>query len=314
MEVTYIPERIEEIPLRLESGEAVCDVIDMTVDGEGNFYLADRKCHGVWIVDKRGKQLHRIGGWEGRGPGELSKPISVALSGDTLAILESGNYRVSFFSRRGRFLFSFPLQGGGAPSGLEFGSNNMLIVSEWLGIRNFDIYTLSGHLVHSDSPQHIPPVFAPVLLAGGHMSLMDDGFILFSYIRSYSVVKLDWKGAKHTEFRASPPGYHAPNLQSIQAAAVQKNWSVVGLPLQVGPLILIQWFNRRMQEDDSRTAVIERFADLFTLDGRPLQLAVPLPTPFLFAQNEFLYGVAFERLETEAVNPLIVVYRLKRSL
>jgi hypothetical protein len=308
---SYRLEQAREIPLKLGSDMVVCNVFDMTMDEHGNFYLADRTCHSVWIVDANGNHLARIGGKAGRAPGELSAPTSVAIFGDTLLVLEAGNHRVSMFSRKGDYFFSFPLQAAGPPSGIEIGPQRKVIVSESLGMRNFDFYTLSGNLLTGDHPILPPPVvYAPVLLSGGHMSLSDDGYILFSYIREYSVVKLDWNGAKLQEFKASPPGYNAPELSSVEAAAGQMTWSVVGLPLQIENLIFVQWYKRRVQLDQRDKVEVDRFADLFTIEGKPIQLALPIPNVFLLAKNGLLYGVSTEPIRAGATNPSIVVYRL----
>lgn len=303
-------EKIDEIPLQLEKGDLVCNIFDLTLDEHGNFYLADRTCPTVWVVDEKGKKLLRIGGEGLRGPGDLSAPMSVAVSGDTLAILEAGNHRISFFSRNGDYLSSFPLRAGGLLSGIEIGPNDTIIVSESLGIRNFDFYTISGQLVSNDNVKTTSSIFAPVRLPGGHMSLSSDGNILYSYVREYNVVKLNWRGEELANFHANPPGYQAPDLTSMENSMKQSHWSFVGLPLQINNLILVQWFRRRVQVDNQNEVVLDRFADLFTLQGKPIQLAIPIPNVFLLAKNGRLYGINTEPVRTGATNPSIVVYRL----
>jgi hypothetical protein len=311
--VSFHFEKVREISITLDEHETVCNVYDLAVDNEWYMYLADRTCHAVWVLDERGTKFARIGGKGGSGPGELGAPTSVALLGDTVAILEAANHRVSFFSRSGTYLYSFRLKETGQPSGIEVGPHGILIVSESIGLRNFDFYSLDGRLLRGSNIKTTSPILLPVRLPGGHMSLTSDGEILFSFIREYDVIRINWNGEVLARYRAEAPGYQPPALNSLEESTKQQHFSIVGLPLQIDDVIVVQWFRRSVHPNDKENVQIERYADVFTVEGEPLQLAIPLPHIFLSVRDEYIFGINVEPIGSGAFNPSIVVYRIVRK-
>ncbi len=311
--VTFQFEKVRDISITLDEHETVCNVYDLAVDNDRNIYLVDRTCHAVWVLNEHGRKVARIGGKGRSGPGELGAPTSIALLDDTVAILEAANQRVSFFSRSGTYLYSFRLKETGQSSGIEFGPQGMLIVSESIGLRNFDFYSLDGHLLRGSDTKTTSPILLPVRLPGGHMSLAPDGNILFSFIREYSVVKMNWEGEVLARYRAEPPRYQPPLLSSFEESSKQSHFSIVGLPLQIDDVVLVQWFRRSVHPESKDKVEMERFADLFTLEGKPLQLAIPLPHIFLAVNSGYIFGIDADPIGSGAPNPSIVVYRLTRN-
>lgn len=74
------------------------------VDNEGNIFALDLKECKIKVFDKDGKHL-RTFGKKGPGPGEWRAPWRMHLTPDgRLAILDSGNKRIAFYSPRGECL------------------------------------------------------------------------------------------------------------------------------------------------------------------------------------------------------------------
>ncbi|MCG8608291.1 6-bladed beta-propeller, partial [bacterium] len=123
--------KVSEVAIALPQGELICNSHDLVLDGKGNFYIVDRKCHRVWALTKNGKYIRTIGG-QGQGPGELGGPVSISIQGDTLAVLEAGNRRLSFFGLDGVYHTAIHLSVAGRVSGAEVGKGGRFIVSESL--------------------------------------------------------------------------------------------------------------------------------------------------------------------------------------
>jgi hypothetical protein len=78
------------------------------VDDQENIYVLDWKDISIKIFDKTGKHL-RTFGKKGQGPGEIQTPTRMLLTpGGKLAILDSGNRRIAFYSLTGECLKEIP--------------------------------------------------------------------------------------------------------------------------------------------------------------------------------------------------------------
>ena len=95
------------------------------IDDKNRIYFADYNCHTIWVFNHEGMFQHRFGSY-GQGPGELISPVSLSSRNDTIAVLEAGNSRVSFFKATGKFLDAFAIPGG-LHSGIEIAPNQPLI-------------------------------------------------------------------------------------------------------------------------------------------------------------------------------------------
>lgn len=308
----YRFEKVREIAIQPGPGKIVCEIADLKLDPQGNFYLVDRRCHTVFVLDRQGQFIQQIGS-EGRGPGELLNPAAVAFVGDTLAILDAGNRRVSFFNQAGVYLSSVHVQGAYL-SGVVFNESGRMIVSESLGIENYSIYTRSGKRITELQKPHVSQVTLPVRMQGGQMSQTSQGSILFSGIRNYFVVELDWQGDTLTVYQADPPGYSPPDLSSRQRFMKQASWAIVGKPLQLHDMVLIQWAKRSGEMTKPAEASWKRYVDLFTPEGKQITLAIPAPVSFLFVNEGLLYGIDDSKMKTGVDNPSIVAYRLRQAV
>lgn len=82
--------------------------IDVWVDDVGDVYVLDVNLARVLVVS-RDARITRTFGREGAGPGELRRPIALAVQGDTVRIIDFGNARMQLFSRAGEYLAVAPL-------------------------------------------------------------------------------------------------------------------------------------------------------------------------------------------------------------
>lgn len=94
---------------KLPSEVRFATVMSIARDSTGTLYVVDATNHRVVVLSLEGKFLRQIGG-EGQGPDDLMHPTSVAVDdGETVAVLDSGNNRVQFFSPVGKGRGGFPL-------------------------------------------------------------------------------------------------------------------------------------------------------------------------------------------------------------
>lgn len=308
----YSLEKVNEIFLDSGDSAFVCRITDMAIDRDGQIFLTDKNCHTIWVANAKGRFREQIG-HKGRGPGELDGPVSIVMRGDTLVVLEAGNGRLSFFSSEGRYLYSFNLSRAGAFSALEISPRDTLIVSESLGFWNYDLYTISGKPITAHPETRPPGILMPVDIPGGQLSLAADGNILFSRPTRYQTVKINWRGDTLAIYSAKPLGYQAPDLGSRESIERQRAWSLMGPPLQLDTLILVQRLRKPDDSQKNQDGRWECFIDLFSSQGRPIQLGMPSPRLFLYAKEEKLYGVDATAPERGDRNPAIVVYRIVRN-
>lgn len=79
----------------------------MTVDAQGNVYVADSTDHRIVVLDKQGTLVRSIGSW-GNGPGQLFEPSGVAVDGQgDVYVADTWNARVSKFAPNGTFIKSW---------------------------------------------------------------------------------------------------------------------------------------------------------------------------------------------------------------
>lgn len=65
-------------------------------------YVADWWRNEILLFDLEGKLLREFGTW-GAGPGQLKGPRDIVLQGDTLVVLDGGNFRFELFDLQGNF-------------------------------------------------------------------------------------------------------------------------------------------------------------------------------------------------------------------
>lgn len=99
---------------RIVGGEEYAELTDLATDGAGNLYvLISSPTAGVRILDANGTLL-RTWGEEGSGPGQLFRPMEIALAPDgTVLVADTGNHRLQRFDGNGNLIASLEAQGDG---------------------------------------------------------------------------------------------------------------------------------------------------------------------------------------------------------
>lgn len=96
---------IGRIPLMDAVPDTVlANVSDYLVSPSGALYLADSKLHHLILLDEN-RNLLRVVGRSGQGPGEFQWPYRLALVGDTLMVWDRINSRLQGFTGSGDFLY-----------------------------------------------------------------------------------------------------------------------------------------------------------------------------------------------------------------
>lgn len=93
-------------------------------------------------------------------------------------------------------------------------------------------------------------------------------------------------------------------VENVSSIVVGK-WTPMLRPIEVGDRVLVQWM--ACKEDAEGYGYC---GDLYRSDGVPLELALDLPTRFLYAAGDELYGVDTAPVDKGELNPHIVIYRL----
>lgn len=306
-------ELVSRISLDLGSDHFIGRAMDLARDEQGWFYIPDAFEHTVWVVDSAGREVRSIGR-RGNGPGELEKPVAVAISGDTLAVLEGGNARISFFTLpAGEFAGTIP-QHGAMPSGIAFSPDGRKIaVSHSYGESLFSILTRSGEVLGSYGSHPSAYYVVPVNLPGGHMSLADGGGLLVSVIRAYVVLRADWNGNVIGRFTTEPAGFQPMDLATAGSRSdVEqrvREWTPLGRPIDHGSGIMVQWSEPEPVENSGRLDY-RGFADFYTYDGELVASRVESPCLFFFHDRDLLYCLDFDDEMEEEEDPTIAVYRL----
>lgn len=110
--VMRIQPTVDDTSLFAEIGE-------IEVDGANRVWVYDYRSRQVFLFDSSGALIRRVGR-QGAGPGEFAQGNGIAALPDTgIAVLDSQNSRVSFFSANGDFRSSFLIPAG-------FSTNNGL--------------------------------------------------------------------------------------------------------------------------------------------------------------------------------------------
>lgn len=304
---SYEIEKTQVIPLEL-GDEIVGQIADIARDADGTFYLPDWQQHTIWVVDTPGKLILKIGK-EGRGPGELTNPRSVALHDGRVFVLDNDNERIAVFSSTGQHLTSHRIDVY-LSSGMLIDNDGHIVVSSVLGPSLFTVYDSNGAKLYDGGSREIE--VRPLGVVGGsyqlfqHISSTPNGNVLYSPVKRYEVLRLHRDGTVLETYSAEPPGY-VPFFVTPTEGGIRldNTWSWIGRPLAVGgDHVLIQ---RNKTLEDGETGFR---GDLFSHDSAIVQLGIELPFFFLYADGQDLYAIDTSPVEEGELNPSIVVYRL----
>ena len=107
----------------------------ITLDDQGNVYVADEWLNRISIFNKDGEYL-RSWGQAGTGDGELDWPAGLAINGDSIYVSDSRSHRVQRFSLDGTFQRKFGSFGTGPgqfnmPWGIGLDKDDNVYVTDW---------------------------------------------------------------------------------------------------------------------------------------------------------------------------------------
>ena len=302
----YTVEKVREIPIDL-GDEIVGQIADLTRDAVGNFYLPDWQQHTIWVTDPQGKLIQRIG-QEGSGPGELSRPQTAVALQDRIVVLDKENIRVASFSLDGVHQATFRVDLF-RTANMVCGRDGRIAVSSLDGESLFTVYDATGNKSHEAGSRPWPPDRPiPVMIGGSfhHLVLTPEGRILYSSVKSYEVLEMEWDGSIVATYKAEPPGYFPMVITSMESREDDINKaSMILRPLVVGEHVLVQ--RNRIGPENTGIGHI----DLFERDGTLVQMDIESPINFIYADGEDLYAIDTAPVDEGELNPSIVVYQLK---
>lgn len=299
---TYTIEKVRDIPLVLDD-DIIGGVSDMVMDADGRFYLADYGQHTIWVAESSGIVSRRLGR-EGTGPGELVEPRSVAVFEDKAVVLDTGNNRVTIFTKDGTYLSDFRIAPVLPPSGLLVDGGGMIAVSYATDKPHFTVFDMTGSVIREFGTPDTGVgglLIMPIRMNFHHVSQTPGGLILNSTVKRYEVFRLDWDGSILNTYSANPDGYSPfPDVPPQELVT----FTPLFRPLYVSGHVLVQ------RQGKATSGEYGLFGDLFTNDGAIVQEGIDLPLVFFYSDGSEFYGIDTTPLDEGETNPNIVVYRL----
>ena len=298
----YTFEKVRGIVLKLDD-DIIGRVSDLALDADGRFFLADDRQHAVWVVESSGVVSQRMGR-EGAGPGELNRPLGMALFDDKVVVLDSGNDRVAIFSKDGTHISDFRIENLLPPSGILVGNEGKIAVTSVLDEPNITVYEMNGtpgyeigKIVLGGKP------IIPMRTNFHHVFQTPEGRILYAPVKRYEVYQLDWDGTILHTYIAEPDGYFPfPDVPPRRPGPM--NVTPLFRPLQVSGHVVVQRAAKTAEGEPGQ------FGDLFTNDGAIVQMGIELPLVFFYSDGNELYGIDTTPVDEGEDNPHIVVYHL----
>lgn len=302
---TYTVEKVRDIPLLLDD-DIVGDVSDMVMDADGRFFLADYGQQTIWVAESSGIISRRLGRM-GTGPGELVEPRSVAVFEDKAVVLDTGNNRVTIFTKDGTYRSDFRIAPVLPPSGLLVGGGGLIAVSYGTDKPHFTVFDMAGNIVREFGTPDTGVgglLIMPIRMNFHHVSQTPGGLILNSTIKRYEVFRIDWDGSILNTYSADPDGYSPfPDVPPQEMVT----FTPLFRPLYVSDHVFVQ------RQGKATGGKFGLFGDLFTTNGAVVQTGIEIPLLFFYSDDNELYGIDTTPVDEGEDNPQIVVYRLVRG-
>ena len=126
----------------------------LAVDAADNIYVAGHSRHCISKISKEGKLLKEVGCY-GNGPGELIKPLGLAVKDRRVYVCDQGNHRVQVFSLDLEFIRMFGKLGHGdgdffRPQTIAADQDGLLYISDY-SKNCVQVHTKEGNFVRSIS-------------------------------------------------------------------------------------------------------------------------------------------------------------------
>ncbi|MFO7890654.1 MAG: 6-bladed beta-propeller [bacterium] len=306
----------KRITLNIPDGKVIGSIFDLAFHGGNNsFCIADFNNHYIWLFDSSGNYLRHFGHL-GKGPGDLNKPMAVAVKSDSIAVLDTGNKSIKFFNWKGEYLREFRIPNSGMASGIAWSYEiDRIIVSESLGMIHYSYWDRDGtNLKLGHSVYHLQGILMPIQLPGGSCTQTPEGHLLYANPTKYDVIRLNWEGDTLYHYTTNPQNYNKPALESKAAYMKQKRMNILLTPFQLGKYVIVQ----RMGMEKNKNGIIisdsEHFkCDIFNKIGHLIAKGLThSQLPAIASDHKYLYAIDYSGLENELQrNPEIVVLELK---
>ena len=244
---------------------ATVDVAD-----DGTVYVVDAREAHVRVFDSTGAFIRTIGR-SGQGPGEFGYPEAVGVFGDSIWISDSGNRRISFFSRDGSLISTLfaPVVPVGDPT---------LAAAVYAALPRRDGTVASLPVLHTYTPMvAIDSATLPRLLFDAKGNVIDTlGWHVRHELRA-SLFRMGerWIAVRPLQYASHPIEVDSDTLHVVIEQAVLsptdgrltiKRVNDRGAARETH---IFRYTPRRLDED-VRTATINRFLRSSTRDGVPL--------------------------------------------
>ena len=102
----------EDLSIGVESGDEnymFSELFTLEVDDAGDIFVVDTKEECIKVFDRNGQYVRRIGK-KGQGPGEIQRFGRIFLFGNLVVVNDTGNNRLSFFTKNGDYVKHVPIR------------------------------------------------------------------------------------------------------------------------------------------------------------------------------------------------------------
>ena len=111
--------------------------LGIAVDAGGHVYVCDSRRHMILVLDRKGRIKGHIGKrGGGKEPGEFRYPSRIAIAGDELFVLDSGNTRVEVLDLGGHFRREVRLPEADQEDGLAVDGKNLYVGDGQINVIN----------------------------------------------------------------------------------------------------------------------------------------------------------------------------------
>jgi len=122
--------------------------LGIALDASGHVYVCDSRRHMILVLDRKGRIKGHIGKrGGGKEPGEFRYPSRIAIAGDELFVLDSGNTRVEVLELGGHFRREVRLPEADQDDGLAVDENKNLYVGDGQ-INVINVFDREGRFVY----------------------------------------------------------------------------------------------------------------------------------------------------------------------
>ena len=121
----------------------------------GRIFISDRQAQMIFVMDKRGKPIRRLGNrGGGTQPGEFNTPTQLVVAGHELLVLDAGNTRIQVFDLSGRFLRAMSLGYADQRTGLAVDNESDVYISD-PALNQIQVYGRDGQPLYRFDPSSI---------------------------------------------------------------------------------------------------------------------------------------------------------------